>query len=683
MFCINFQKRSVEYTSFVRMFFCETRLYMPLNIHIKANVNRMCMHGLTTMLWMIIVTCPADQLTEKDSTCCGFTIISIELNWTRFFNASLIRCFVGYIYIQNFFSRIAVTVILLIYWFRVYINLKYNIRRVCISGMANVKNDIELKVLSASGAIFQEHLNKLKKTDKTGKTYLNRPSLDDLKVIIETLTKRKEEEVSVLSLLCNQFENSSKLFYGLSKPTDNDSTGFDRKLVGKLFNSLTNHPLPSFLDYKTDENPEFTIKDLFFLAVIDYQMVLAEELWQYLDSDFIASALVAGTALRAIAEKMESEQSMFNLSQEMLESAKMFETKAANILHESFKANLKIANLLLVRELDGWGDQTVLSLAYAGQHMNFMANDCCQRKLNEAWCGKIPPYTPGWKIAIGSILPPVITFSNTFATHNVEKHKSGKMLPFVFCYKFYNNPVIKFCTHSISYLIFLTAFSMFLLTELPSDRYYLEIVVMVWVCSIYIDELRQLFISCKKAHPCNPFKKDYFNSWWNCCDQLQFWLAVLAVILKAFKAVDRASEAFAVVFVIYVFRILQYFYVVEVLGPKIEIIHRMIKDLLFFLLMFSFFILAFGIPFQALVHPNDQPVEEFVSSNRTFDVARHVFYFPLFSHLPTIRRFERADRKLSKQLWSHNRFSTRQCQMLETSHGSLFGVHAHSFFVAC
>ena len=94
---------------------------------------------------------------------------------------------------------------------------------------------------------------------------------------------------------------------------------------------------------------------------------------------------------------------------------------------------------------------------------------------------------------------------------------------------------------------------------------------------------------------------------------------------------NLASNIYAVAFVCYVMRLLQYFYIMESVGPKIMIIFKMIKDLLFFLLMFALFLFAFGIAFQALVHPD--PSGEKIwnpDGESAFEVLKHIVYIPYF-----------------------------------------------------
>ena len=96
------------------------------------------------------------------------------------------------------------------------------------------------------------------------------------------------------------------------------------------------------------------------------------------------------------------------------------------------------------------------------------------------------------------------------------------------------------------------------------------------------------------------------------------------------RTFDMTADVYALAFVLYMLRILQNFYVIQAIGPKIEIIYRMLKDLCFFLLLFLLFILAFGIAFQSLVHPPSSDSQLHLSQDFASNVFRHILYIPYF-----------------------------------------------------
>ena len=64
---------------------------------------------------------------------------------------------------------------------------------------------------------------------------------------------------------------------------------------------------------------------------------------------------------------------------------------------------------------------------------------------------------------------------------------------------------------------------------------------------------------------------------------------------------------YAVAFILYMLRILPAFCLNKYLGPKILMIYRMLSDLIFFILIFGIFLLAYGVAVQSLLYPNSIP----------------------------------------------------------------------------
>ena len=437
--------------------------------------------------------------------------------------------------------------------------------------------------------------------------------------------KSSKDTKSILQKILTEYEQSTTV------PKQNPPCTL--KTIGKAVNWLTDHQLPTL--YKDKEKYAIhPIREMFILAVLDHRTDLTDLLWKYLDRDFIAASIMASFLMKFISIKLKNQQAMFNLSRQLSNRADEYETKAANILEESYQENPEMAHLLLVRSLDEWDHRTVFSLAFAGGFKIFLQHDCCQQKLNEAWFGTLPCYTPKWKVAIGIICPLVVTYSNARGACCENRSSCIKESFEKLIWNFYSSPIVKFSTYTLSYVTFLCVFSFFILTQMrPGKINIYEYLVWIWASSVYADELRQLTLSTIKAKSLNPRKIEYFDSWWNIYDQVLFLFVVLAMIFRNHLPAEYfflTANVYALAFVLYMLRILQNFYVIQAIGPKIEIIYRMLKDLCFFLLLFLLFILAFGIAFQSLVHPPPTNFQAHLSHNFTSRVLTHILYIPYF-----------------------------------------------------
>ena len=173
------------------------------------------------------------------------------------------------------------------------------------------------------------------------------------------------------------------------------------------------------------------------------------------------------------------------------------------------------------------------------------------------------------------------------------------------CFEFYFAPTIKFYLHTISYLIFLIIFSIFIATDLdPSYFSRYEYLVWIWAITMWVEEIQQYF----DAESNNYIRKLYlhFKERWNIYDQLCFSTLLIAVVLRCVssqKYHEIASTMYALALVLFILRILQFFYFTTTYGPEVVILFGMLKDLPFFFFVFGVFLFAYGIPAHALLYP--------------------------------------------------------------------------------
>ena len=117
----------------------------------------------------------------------------------------------------------------------------------------------------------------------------------------------------------------------------------------------------------------------------------------------------------------------------------------------------------------------------------------------------------------------------------------------------------------------------------------------------------------------------YFHSSWNQFDQVTYLFLVIAVVLRMTLSDENfewATMIYAVTLVMFILRILENFYANGYIGPKVEMIYRMLKDLIFFLLIFAVFMFAYGIAAQSLLYPNAEP---------SWNVLFKIVYRPYFA----------------------------------------------------
>ncbi|XP_077863943.1 transient receptor potential cation channel subfamily M member 3-like, partial [Saccoglossus kowalevskii] len=175
---------------------------------------------------------------------------------------------------------------------------------------------------------------------------------------------------------------------------------------------------------------------------------------------------------------------------------------------------------------------------------------------------------------------------------------------------FFTSPITKFAYNCISYLILLGVFSWFILTDLrpvsePNSPSIKEWIVIAWVCTLFVEEIRQLVI--RDAQSARHMLEEWISEGWNILDCSMFVSFTLAVSLRFVLPNDKFTFArifYCLSLMLFYFRLLQMGLVHKHIGPKIIMIYEMLKDLLSFMLILAVFILSFGIAIEGILYPN-------------------------------------------------------------------------------
>ena len=101
--------------------------------------------------------------------------------------------------------------------------------------------------------------------------------------------------------------------------------------------------------------------------------------------------------------------------------------------------------------------------------------------------------------------------------------------------------------------------------------------------------------------------REHLRSKWNKYDMATLLLFIPIVISRVSPLNNyfvNASAIYAIAWIMCSLRILQSFYLNRNVGPKIEMIGRMWRNLLSFLFLFVVFLVAYGVAHRTLVYPN-------------------------------------------------------------------------------
>ncbi|XP_021362499.1 transient receptor potential cation channel subfamily M member 2-like isoform X2 [Mizuhopecten yessoensis] len=410
-------------------------------------------------------------------------------------------------------------------------------------------------------------------------------------------------------------------------------------------------------EYRQDfENP---YQELFTWAVLQNRQGMAKLFWKQ-GKEPTAAALVAYGLMTAMAKKTDD----CELARKYRINADEFCDLSVNVLNECYELDESKAQDLLVRELEHWGSATCVLIAVETDNKQFISQTACQSLLNSVWMGKLsldngtismlacvlfpplllifmkykdvddPNNSPtsnsqtdsqvkdGEKVLTRRQTQPLFSRAQTMLhlkpaemtkaeAENANKNQPRKYNILQKFYLFYTSPVIIFVYNVLSYLTFLGLFSYVLLIKMSKDVSIQEIILMVWVFSIFAEEIRQslksVMTSASKTFQTK--LQSYITDKWNVLDVVTIFFFVCGTILR-FLPYDSTLEAARVILALnlitFFFRILHIFSVHKELGPKLVMIARMFFDLLYFVIILMVFVVAYGIAAYSILYPKSE-----------------------------------------------------------------------------
>ncbi|XP_063423231.1 transient receptor potential cation channel subfamily M member-like 2 isoform X2 [Mytilus trossulus] len=409
------------------------------------------------------------------------------------------------------------------------------------------------------------------------------------------------------------------------------------------------------------------VQELFFWSVLMNRQELAKIFWKQ-GKDAIAGALVAYGLLKKLAKKTEDTELQKSLDRNAID----FSDLAIQVLNECHETDERKAQNLLIRQLDNWGGATCVLIAVETQNKHFISQTACQSLLNRVWMGRLSPENGAFRLLACALCPffmftlikyqaedidagqidnvsddkprvgkedgnkpgmirqqTQMSFQTNYQPEEREQPTSLSMLQKLYC--FYTAPVIIFCHNVLSYLVFLALFSIMLLIDLSTKVSVIEIILIIWVFSIFAEEVRQFlnphfalrmkttsqegttyskdtsYLVTGSSATINAKLKSYLSDSWNLVDVLTITLFLLALLLR-FLPYDNTFEAarvvYAINFVIFFFRILHIFSVHRELGPKLVMIGNMVKDLSYFMVILMVFVTSYAVASYSILYPN-------------------------------------------------------------------------------
>ncbi|XP_036140911.1 transient receptor potential cation channel trpm isoform X5 [Monomorium pharaonis] len=187
-------------------------------------------------------------------------------------------------------------------------------------------------------------------------------------------------------------------------------------------------------------------------------------------------------------------------------------------------------------------------------------------------------------------------------------------------YEFYTAPITKFWANAIAYIIFLLFFSYCILVHMDDHPSIAEIYAIAYICTLGCEKVREIATS-EPATLSHKFSVWAWNMW-NPCDAaaIIFFQIGLALRLRH-STLDVGRVIYCVDCIYWYLRILNILGVNKYFGPLVTMMGKMVKNMIYFVVLLLVVLLSFGVARQAILNPNSVP---------KWRIVRDIFMEPYF-----------------------------------------------------
>jgi len=353
-----------------------------------------------------------------------------------------------------------------------------------------------------------------------------------------------------------------------------DKTGLE--LAKNILNSIS----PMYATLLVDNKVTFT--DVLVWAILVDRYDLAQAVWRQTTLP-VHSALIACHLYKTLGDWFQGEE-------EYQERFSWFEAEALKVLAE---LDYEVAVDVLEWKWQELNDTDALELSELGDCKDFFSHAYVQRYLDDKFYsdehGRIPPGTKMWRVMTLVLFPIMIASSGYY--HAAVDTNNRAPTNFL---NFYNLPIVKLISSTLSYIIFLGLLTANILLIDPNDKNYhiewYEVLLWIWLFASLIEEVVQFWED----------RKDYFTLLSNRMDAVMYALLVVYFILRMLALEFQRSglqTAYTDVLVIATIacflRVMNVFAFSKSLGPLFFVIIRLFNDVWQWLFIFLLFMISF------------------------------------------------------------------------------------------
>ncbi|XP_053614207.1 transient receptor potential cation channel trpm isoform X14 [Plodia interpunctella] len=187
-------------------------------------------------------------------------------------------------------------------------------------------------------------------------------------------------------------------------------------------------------------------------------------------------------------------------------------------------------------------------------------------------------------------------------------------------YEFFTAPITKFWADSIAYILFLLMFTYTVLVKMDPTPSWPEIYSICYILTFLCEKIREIITSEPVAI------RHKFSVWawnmWNTCDAgfIIFFLVGLTLRLRA-GSMDIGRVIYCVDIIFWYLRILNILGVNKYLGPLVTMMGKMVKNMIYFVVLLLVVLMSFGVARQAILYPDKEA---------SWYLIREIFFQPYF-----------------------------------------------------
>ncbi|RDD42201.1 Transient receptor potential cation channel subfamily M member 1 [Trichoplax sp. H2] len=387
----------------------------------------------------------------------------------------------------------------------------------------------------------------------------------------------------------------------------------------------------------------FAIRELFLWSLWISHLELSYHFWKQLAHPIIAGLV----AYKILSYRAEVEKHAV-MKQKCGKYARWYKSAAFEMIQDLSQEDHLACSYHLLKDSPEWGQMSCFSIIMLLPHFNdFIGLDSYIRALKSVWNGVLGEELKVRQIFMSTMSPlaslwrnssslknsnhPSIrdaeeaTMSRKQGKHHKHIRSSKKQLE-----KYYVTPRLKYFIHATFYLAFLVSYAIFITISFRDLPTLVEQVIIAWVFSMTIEEIIQslttkltlvsylynctsLTTQITRWHGRYFMEKFFFwiTNFWNIMNTSAICIFYLALVFRMIEfTIEVGRILYAVDFIIFCLRCLQFISPSINHGPKLIMIRKLCGDLMSFLVLLLVFLIAFGVATQAILYPNQLSIRK-------------------------------------------------------------------------